>query len=132
MLSKFSFPSTSCSRSPPRLHGMQSGMCSTTKELKRPLWSCSGNGRSVKMKSGIVLCERDMLGSPVSGVNPAAFTNPSPWSQGVESSYSVSSIKDWESPWDQPWRMAHPAVTSCQFGEMVPIRTCNLFAFPVS
>lgn len=70
---------------------MQSGMCSTTKELKQPLWSCSGNGRSVKMKSGVVVWERDMLGSSVPGVNPAAPTTPSLWSQGVEFSYSVSS-----------------------------------------
>lgn len=43
------------------------------------------------MKSGVVVWERDMLGSSVPGVNPALSTTPSPWSQGVEFSYSVSS-----------------------------------------
>lgn len=62
---------------PLRLHRMQSGMRSMEKELDHPLWSCSGDRRSFKIKSGVVLCERDMPGSPVPEVNPAGFTKSS-------------------------------------------------------
>ena len=44
---------------------MQLGMRSTAKELEHPLWSHSGDGKSFKIESGVVLCERDMPGSSV-------------------------------------------------------------------
>lgn len=56
---------------------MQPGMQSLAEELEHPLWSCSGDGKSFKIKSGVVLCKRDVLGSSVPEVNPAGFTESS-------------------------------------------------------
>lgn len=77
---------------PPRLRGVQSAIRSTAKGLEHSLWSLSGDGRSFKIKSGVVLCERDVPGSSVPGVNPAGFTKSSAaqrWEGNF--SYSVSS-----------------------------------------
>lgn len=61
------------------------------KELEHPLWSCSGDRRSFKIKSGVVLCERDMPGSSVPEVNPAGFTKSSEAQRWGGNFYSVSS-----------------------------------------